>query len=60
MIEEVCTIRKRGQNSEDVSRSQGDGMLPVKTFPDRVERAGADIPINHPEGAAGEQQRAGF
>ncbi len=48
--------KDKGHHPKDVPLSQGNGMMPVKTLPDCVERAGPYIAINHTKGAEGEHK----
>ncbi len=49
----------KGHDPENIPLRQGDGMMPVKTLFDGVERTGPYIAINHTQGAEGEQKRPG-
>jgi hypothetical protein len=48
--------KDKGHDPKDVPRSQGNGMMPVKTLLDCVERAGPDIAINHTQGTESEHK----
>jgi hypothetical protein len=48
--------KDKGHYPKDVPRSQGNGMMPVKTLPNGVEWAGPYIAINHTQGTEGEHK----
>jgi hypothetical protein len=48
--------KHKGHYPKDVSLSQGDGMMPVKTLPDCVEWAGPYVAVNHTKGPEGKHK----
>jgi hypothetical protein len=45
----------QGEHAEDVGWAGGDGVIAVKAFVESVERAGADVSVDHPEGSQHER-----